>query len=234
LLFAGISDIAPDLMITVVVVNRKGGPGKTTVAILAAIGLHENGAKVGAIDADHEQGSLTNSLFGSEIEVNPPNLDALDFLVVDTPPNFNAKWDQAVKLADIIVLVTTPAPPELVETETTYGRLKELGCAEKTVVLFNKFRANTRSGRKDLDERTRQVTGNSAVRFDFVIPFREFFSALHAIPWPSDGEEKPPLLKLLSRVLGRDGRDAYYAAIQLAGGITQQYLRIYGKGGKQG
>jgi len=159
-------------------------------------------------------------------------LKALDFLVVDTPPHFNAKWDQAVKLADIIVLVTTPSPPELVETETTYARLKELGCAQKTVVLFNKFRANTRSGRKDLDERTRQVTGNSAIRFDFVIPFREFFSALHAVPWPSDGEEKIPLLKLLNRVLGRDGRDAYYAAIQLAGGITQQYLRIYGKGGK--
>jgi chromosome partitioning protein len=219
-------------MITVAVVNRKGGPGKTTVAILAAMGLHENGARVGAIDADHEQGSLTNSLFGSEIEVNPSNLEALDFLVVDTPPHFNAKWDQAAKLADIIVLVTTPSPPELVETETTYTRLKELGCAEKTVLLFNKFRANTRSGRKDLDERTKQVTGNSAVRFDFVIPFREFFSALHAVPWPSNGEEKIPLLKLLNRVLGRDGRDAYYAAIQLAGGITHQYLRIYGKTGQ--
>jgi len=219
-------------MITVAVVNRKGGPGKTTVAILAAIGLRENGARVGAIDADHEQGSLTNSLFGSEIEVNPSNLEALDFLVVDTPPNFNAKWDHAVKLADIIVLVTTTSPPELVETEMTYARLKELGCAEKTVVLFNKFRAHTRSGRKDLDERTKQVTGNSAIRFDFVIPFREFFSALHAVPWPSDGEVKIPLLKLLNRVLGRDGRDAYYAAIQLAGGITQQYLRIYGKGAK--
>jgi chromosome partitioning protein len=231
--FDGNSDIALEFMITVAVVNRKGGPGKTTVAILAAIGLHENGARVGAIDADHEQGSLTNSLFGSEIEVNPSNLEALDFLVVDTPPNFNTKWDQAVKLADIILLVTTPSPPELVETETTYARLKELGCAEKTVVLFNKFRAHTRSGRKDLDERTKQVTGNSAIRFDFVIPFREFFSALHAVPWPANGEEKIPLLKLLNRVLGRDGRDAYYAAIQLAGGITQQYLRIYGKGGQR-
>ena len=80
------SDIALRFMITVAVVNRKGGPGKTTVAILAAIGLHENGARVGAIDADHEQGSLTNSLFGSEIEVNPSNLEALDFLVVDTAP----------------------------------------------------------------------------------------------------------------------------------------------------
>jgi cellulose biosynthesis protein BcsQ len=219
-------------MITVAIVNRKGGPGKTTVAILAAIGLHENGARVGAIDADHEQGSLTNSLFGSEIEVNPADIEALDFLVVDTPPNFNAKWDRAVKLADIIILVTTPHPPELVETETTYARLKDLGCADKTVVLFNKFRANTRSGRKDLDERTKQVTGDSAIRFDFVIPFREFFSALHAVPWPSNGEAKLPLLKLLNRVLGRDGKDAYYAAIQLAGGITQQYLRIYAKGDK--
>jgi cellulose biosynthesis protein BcsQ len=226
------SDIALEFMITVAVVNRKGGPGKTTVAILAAIGLRENGARVGAIDADHEQGSLTNSLFGSEIEVNPSNLEALDFLVVDTPPNFNAKWDQAVKLADIILLVTTPYAPELVETETTYARLKELGCAEKTVVLFNKFRVHTKSGRKDLDERTKQVTGNSAVRFDFVIPFREFFSALHAVPWPSNGEEKIPLLKLLNRVLGRDGRDAYYAAIQLASGITHQYLRIHGKTGQ--
>jgi chromosome partitioning protein len=108
-------------MISVAVVNRKGGPGKTTVAILAAIGLRENGARVGAIDADHEQGSLTNSLFGSEIEVNPSSFEALDFLVVDTPPHFNDKWDQAVKLADIIVLVTTPSPPELVETETTYA-----------------------------------------------------------------------------------------------------------------
>jgi hypothetical protein len=85
------------------------------------------------------------------------------------------------------------------------------------------------SGRKDLDERTRQVTGNSSIRFDFVVPFREFFSALHAVPWQGNGEEKIPLLKLLNRVLGRDGRDAYYAAIQLAGGITQHYLRIYGK-----
>jgi CobQ/CobB/MinD/ParA family nucleotide binding protein len=217
-------------VITIAVVNRKGGPGKTTVAILAAIGLHENGARVGAIDADHEQGSLTNSLFGSAIEVNPSNLESLDFLVIDTPPNFNDKWDRAVKLADIIILVTTPSPPELVETETTYARIIDLGCAEKTVVLFNKFRANTRSGRKDLDERTKQVTG-SCNRFDFVVPFREFFSALHAVPWPGNGE-KIPLLKLLNRVLGRDGRDAYYAAIQLAGGITQHYLRMHGKQGK--
>lgn len=219
-------------MITVAVVNRKGGPGKTTVAILAAIGLHENGARVGAIDADHEQGSLTNALVGSAIEVNPSKFDALDFLVVDTPPHFNDKWDRAVKLADLIVLVTTPAPPELVETATTYSRLKALGCAKKTVVLFNKLRANTRSGRKDLDERTRQVTEDSPIRFDFVIPFREFFSALHAIPWPVNGEEKLPVLRLLNRVLGRDGKDAYYAAIQLAGGITQHYLRIYGKPGR--
>src|SRR4051794_36760320 len=184
-------------MLTVAIGNRKGGPGKTTVAILAAIGLYENGARVGAIDADHEQGSLTNALLGSAIEVNPSDFEALDFLVVDTPPHFNDKWDRAVKLADIIVLVTTPSPPELVETATTYARLEGLGCAKKTVVLFNKFRAHTRSGRKDLDERTKQVTGNSSIRFDFAIPFREFFSALHAIPWPASDEEKLPLLRLL-------------------------------------
>ena len=34
-------------MISVAVVNRKGGPGKTTVAILAAIGLREKAREWG-------------------------------------------------------------------------------------------------------------------------------------------------------------------------------------------
>jgi hypothetical protein len=50
---------------------------------------------------------------------------------------FQRQMPPRCKLADVIVLVTTPSP-ELVESETTYARLKELGCAKK-IALFNKI-----------------------------------------------------------------------------------------------
>src|SRR5690606_25941845 len=46
----------------VVVGNMKGGTGKSTVAVHLAIALLYRGYQVGAIDLDHEQGTLTRYL----------------------------------------------------------------------------------------------------------------------------------------------------------------------------
>ncbi|MGA8659418.1 MAG: ParA family protein [Chthoniobacterales bacterium] len=214
-------------MIEVAFVNRKGGPGKTTMAILAALGLHEKGLKVGAHDQDSEQGTLGNSLYGSPIVVDPADPQDLDFLIVDTPPHFSSAWDATVARADLVVLVTTMYSPELIETRNTYERLASLACTQKTVILYNKFRANTKSGSRDPRDTTDKVAGPGAVFFDFVVPFREVFPNIHTIPWTDLGDGNLPLRRIMQRVLGRDGQDACNAADRLAWAITQHFLRLH-------
>lgn len=110
----------------IVVVNGKGGVGKTTTA-MALSGIFSEKYKVLAVDADSQgsfswwsQQNQTSPDFDLAQETNPSLLKNLrkitgyELVVVDTPPALGSKaLASVVAAADYLVLPTPPAPMDL-------------------------------------------------------------------------------------------------------------------------
>src|SRR4051812_6230330 len=102
-------------MRTVAVIARKGGSGKTTVAINLAIAAHRRGMKTLVADSDPQR-SLVDVLKGRRevgptiVETNSPALFSLqassvragvDTFVIDTPAGEVEELAHAIVLADL-------------------------------------------------------------------------------------------------------------------------------------
>jgi chromosome partitioning protein len=109
-------------MKTVVVTSRKGGVGKTTVAVNLALTAFDGGARVMLADIDPQR-SATDSLKARTrpgpalIETTAGKLfqlhmaagrEGVDLLVIDTPSTPEAEVALAMNLADLCLLVSRP------------------------------------------------------------------------------------------------------------------------------
>jgi len=129
-------------------VNGKGGTGKTTLSMIVAGVLKDRGQDVGIDDRD-PQGNATAVAESFGIALNP----AADFVIIDTSPDIErAATVQAIREADLLVIVTRPEFFDLVSTLATSKIIqRERDPAAKTVVVFNQVRANTIVGREMLE-----------------------------------------------------------------------------------
>jgi chromosome partitioning protein len=139
------SSLLPKIL---VVLNGKGGVGKTTTAINLAAAFSEK-SRVLLVDAD-PQGSATwwveqsqNSMgFDLVQETNPGLLGDLrkikdyELVVVDTPPALSSKALAAVvTAADYLILPTPPAPLDLaVLIETIKKVVMPIGVAHRVLL----------------------------------------------------------------------------------------------------
>jgi chromosome partitioning protein len=124
---------------TIAFVNGKGGVGKTTCATLIAAALKEAGQAVSIDDRDPQRSATTAArIFGFAVGVGE------GVVVIDTAPSIEAPTTlDAIRSADMVVLVTTPSPLDLATTAATAARIK----AERvgpTMLLFNLVQTNNR------------------------------------------------------------------------------------------
>jgi chromosome partitioning protein len=131
-------------MRTIAVIGRKGGCGKTTIAVHLAIGLHLRGRATALADTDPQRSVI--EVFKGRRESGPtvvasaaPKLFTLQLsmaragseaLVIDTPAVLEEEVAQAVILADLALLVVRPTFLDLaaaVRTSDIIRRLRKPG-----------------------------------------------------------------------------------------------------------
>ena len=149
-------------MRSVLVVNSKGGCGKTTIATNLAGAFCQNGMRATLADADPQKSSL------QWVQRRPPELariraldwsdgitkvkKSVDRLVIDapagvTPPEFK----KLLRMADDVVLPILPSALDQIAAITFLGRIEMLKPIRKNrkrvAVVANRVRAHTRAGR---------------------------------------------------------------------------------------
>jgi chromosome partitioning protein len=125
---------------TIAFVNGKGGVGKTTAALLLAAALQDAKQDVGLVDED-PQGSATVLSVNLNLRMNP----LAPVVILDTPPTLSHPATlNAIRTADLLILITTPSPTDLGATAST----AELILAERgdrpCRLLFNRVQASNR------------------------------------------------------------------------------------------
>jgi chromosome partitioning protein len=127
-------------MRTIAVIGRKGGSGKTTIAVHLAVGLHLRGRCTVVADTDPQHSAMEvlrgrqadgplaiastgAKLFNLQIDMARAGHDAL---VIDTPAVLEEEVAQAVVLADLALLVVRPTFLDLAAAARTSDIIRRL------------------------------------------------------------------------------------------------------------
>jgi len=131
-------------MRSIAVIGRKGGSGKTTLAVQLAIGLHLRGRATVLADSDPQRSSIevlkaragpgpeSVASSGAKLFALKTNLmrTGVDALVIDTPAVLEEEVVSAVVLSDLALLVVRPTFLDLaaaVRTSDIVRRLRRPG-----------------------------------------------------------------------------------------------------------
>ena len=112
---------------TIALLQQKGGSGKTTTAVNLAGALQELGFKVIIADMDKDKPDAWSWVIKNEKmhdlaqQVDEKNAreqiatlkKQCDFLVIDTPPNFQTAALKAALLADLVIIPAAPSGMDL-------------------------------------------------------------------------------------------------------------------------
>ena len=144
--------------------NRKGGVGKTTLAVHIAYALATKGVRVLLVDAD-PQGSARD--WAAARESQPPftvigldrptihrDLPAIaanyDYVVIDGPPRISDLVRSGIIAADLVVIPVQPSPYDVWAAKEVLEMLREASVFKeklKSVFVINRKIVNTAIGR---------------------------------------------------------------------------------------
>jgi chromosome partitioning protein len=146
-------------MSVLTIASSKGGPGKTTVAMLLASSLAKDGIRVVALDADPTQAfsrwaasAYEGAAFVCIAEPDETRLahlidrhaDTADMVIVDTAGFGNRAAAVAMTSADIVLIPALSGEPDVTEAEKTWRLAEGLARAARrripAFVLLNKVR----------------------------------------------------------------------------------------------
>ncbi len=128
-------------MKTLVVMSRKGGTGKTTVAVNLAVEAQARGLRVLLLDVDPQRsagewarlrrgrGPAVQETSGGKLYMTrlAAERSGLDLLIVDTPCAPEAETLQAVALADLCLVVTRPSFLDIAAAAHSAEAVRRLG-----------------------------------------------------------------------------------------------------------
>lgn len=127
-------------------VNGKGGVGKTTATTLIAAAFQLTSHWVSIDDRDPQLSATTAaSIFGLPLGDTPPPGDRDAIVVIDTAPSVHLPSTlDAIQIADLVILVTSPSPLDLATTAATAQWIKNARPTGETRLLFNLVQSNNR------------------------------------------------------------------------------------------
>lgn len=164
----------------VTVVNLKGGVGKTTSAIALATAASRAGHVSKVLDADSQSSASLWAMSAEQegealpFEVSSANIATLrrltsaedEWVFIDCPPTGNVT-DEAVNVADVVIVPTAPAGMDFQQTWATVSTL--IGVGKPYAILLTRILPHTRS----LASALADLDAQGASYFDAHIPQRE-------------------------------------------------------------
>lgn len=166
------------------IINLKGGVGKTTTAIALATAAQRDGKNVRLYDTDPQSSA---SLWASVAEDNgdplpfdvlPANIatvrsvgkkfkgDESSWIIIDCPPNGHV-MDEAMRVADLVIVPTTTGPADMVKAFETAETLSDRDIYY--AILMTRTVARTLTLKQSISE----LEDKNASYFDTQIPNRE-------------------------------------------------------------
>lgn len=177
---------------------KKGGVGKSTLAILLYEAFTHAGKTVFVRDWD-SQGTSSKSLAlitgaAPSAHNGPP-----DVVIYDTPPNLeHTATATAVRSADTVLVVTSPSPADIWEADDAVQFVRSRNEAANIRLVFNKVRKTTILGR--LVEES--AKGMSVPALPVTISARECYQHALAQGWRAlDSAAREEVLQLTVALL---------------------------------
>ncbi|MEJ7606944.1 MAG: ParA family protein [Bryobacteraceae bacterium] len=181
---------------TITLLARKGGVGKSTLSILLHEAFRQANKSVSIRDWD-PQGTSNRALsFINDSGVSPKQSD---ILIYDCPPSLDHTATAAgVMAADIALVVTTPSPADLWEADNAARFAREKNPRAILRVVFNRVRRTTVLGRL-IEESAKQI---SAPSLNTRISARECYQHAIGQGWKAlDAPAREEVLLLTADVL---------------------------------
>lgn len=179
--------------------NGKGGSGKTTLSVLLAAALVEAGHHVALLDTDpqHTATRWIEEIGGVELAVPGTEYGAL---FIDTAPRLETKEvSDAIRRADVVVLVTSPSPADLFTSRDTAALIHREGAAARARVLFNQVQPGTILAR-DLDDMAERI---GLPAFKNILRRRQAYQHAVLMGWKSLGSEaREEMFKVALEIVG--------------------------------
>jgi len=158
-------------MITIAVVNGKGGVGKSTLASALAVRASKESKRVAMVDLDPQRSlvewwqrrgrtdnpTIFENAASAVDAVEALQLDGWDWVFLDGPPAFISVMEDMIQAADFALVPVKPSMIDLLATQDAVNLSKEAG--RRFLVVFN-----------DVGPRERVVDGARAVLANADVP----------------------------------------------------------------
>lgn len=182
---------------TITLLAKKGGVGKSTLSILLFEAFRQAKRSVAIRDWDPQ--GTSNRALGFIAGEKASRGQAYDILIYDTPPSLDHTATAAgVMAADIALVVTTPSPADLWEAESAALFVAKKNPKALARIVFNRVRRATVLGRL-VDESAKQL---SVPALSASLSARECYQHAIGQGWKAlDAPAREEVLRLAADVL---------------------------------